>query len=81
VLSAERAAVQGKLKAAGIETLIHYPVPIPRQPALAPEQPDQCPVADRVCAEVFSLPLYPALPLEAVGEVAAVLSGSAVRLP
>ena len=81
VLSAERAAVQEKLQAAGIETLIHYPVPIPRQPALAPEQPDQCPVADRVCAEVFSLPLYPALPLEAVGQVAAVLSGSAVRLP
>ena len=42
----------------GIETLIHFPIPIPRQHGLATEQPAQCPVADRVCAEVFSLPLY-----------------------
>ena len=77
LLSPDRGAVQAKLKAAGIETLIHYPVPIPRQPALSQEKPDQCPVADRVCAEVFSLPLYPALPLDAVAEVAAVLSRSA----
>jgi dTDP-4-amino-4,6-dideoxygalactose transaminase len=45
----------------GIETLVHYPVPIPRQPALAPSDPRQCPVADRICAEVLSLPMYPAL--------------------
>jgi UDP-2-acetamido-2-deoxy-ribo-hexuluronate aminotransferase len=62
------------LSAAGVETLVHYPVPIPRQPALAAEQPDQCPVADRICSEVFSLPLYAALPLAAVTEVAEVLS-------
>ena len=30
----------------GIETLIHYPIPIPRQPALAGQQPAECPVAD-----------------------------------
>ena len=69
-----REAVQAKLKAAGIETLIHYPFPIPRQPAMAPDQPGQCPVADRICAEVFSLPLYPALPPEATLQVAAALS-------
>ena len=33
VLSGERDALQARLDAAGIETLIHYPVPIPRQPA------------------------------------------------
>ena len=43
-------ALQAHLAAAGIETLIHYPVPIPRQPALAAERPADCPVADRVCA-------------------------------
>lgn len=73
VLSPERDAVRAALKSAGIETLIHYPVPIPRQPALAPEQPADCPVADRVCSEVFSLPLYPSLPLDAVDRVAAAL--------
>jgi hypothetical protein len=56
------------LRARGlIETLIHYPVPIPRQPALASERPADCPVADRVCAEVLSLPLYPALPASRCG--------------
>jgi dTDP-4-amino-4,6-dideoxygalactose transaminase len=73
VLSADREALRERLGAAGIETLIHYPVPIPRQPALASEAPADCPVADRVCAQVFSLPLYPALPPDSVRKVAAAL--------
>jgi dTDP-4-amino-4,6-dideoxygalactose transaminase len=73
VLSPDREAVRARLGAAGIETLIHYPVPIPRQPALASEAPADCPVADRICAEVFSLPLYPALPAASVRQVAAAL--------
>jgi dTDP-3-amino-3,4,6-trideoxy-alpha-D-glucose transaminase len=73
ILTRERAALQAHLKARGIETLIHYPVPIPRQPALAREQPAQCPVADRVCDEVLSLPLHPGMSPEAVAEVASAL--------
>jgi dTDP-4-amino-4,6-dideoxygalactose transaminase len=73
ILSRDRAALQAHLKAQGIETLIHYPVPIPRQPALAPERPAQCPIADRVCNEVLSLPLHPGLTRDAVEEVAAAL--------
>jgi dTDP-4-amino-4,6-dideoxygalactose transaminase len=61
VLTTHRAAFQAHMTGCGVETLIHYPVPIPRQPALAPAQPAMCPVADRVCSEVVSLPLYPAL--------------------
>ena len=60
----------------GIETLIHYPVPIPRQPALATEDPAECPVADRVCGEVLSLPLYPDLPETAVTTVVEALAAS-----
>ena len=70
VLTPARDAMQRHLSASGIETLIHFPIPIPRQRALASEQPAQCPVADRVCAEVFSLPLYPSLPDSAVDRVA-----------
>lgn len=70
VLSAEREAVQSELKQTGVETLVHFPLPIPRQPALASESPAQCPVADRVCNEVFSLPLHPALSIDAVHHVA-----------
>ncbi len=74
VRSASRGAVQARLRAAGIETLIHYPVPIPRQPALASQQPADCPVANRICEEIFSLPLYPALPSDAIGRVADALA-------
>ncbi|HUE86730.1 MAG TPA: DegT/DnrJ/EryC1/StrS family aminotransferase [Vicinamibacterales bacterium] len=61
VLTPARDALQAHLTEAGVETLIHYPVPIPRQPALAATQPAECPAADRVCAEVVSLPMYPSL--------------------
>ncbi len=74
VRSTSRDALQARLKAAGIETLIHYPVPISRQPALAPERPADCPVADRVCAEILSLPLYPSLPADAITRVADALA-------
>lgn len=76
LLSGDREGVRGRLKEAGIETLIHYPVPIPRQPAVASEAPDNCPVADRVCEEVFSVPLYPALQPGAVDAVARALRGA-----
>ena len=59
------------LAASGIETLIHYPVAIPRQPALAAQSPAECPVAVRMCGEILSLPLHPALRDDEVDEIAA----------
>jgi dTDP-4-amino-4,6-dideoxygalactose transaminase len=70
VRSPGRDALREALARAGIETLIHYPIPISRQPALASESPAACPVADRVCREVFSLPLHPAMPEAHAVEVA-----------
>jgi dTDP-4-amino-4,6-dideoxygalactose transaminase len=70
VLSARRDALQAHLLAQGIETLIHYPVPIPQQPALASAQPADCPIANRVCGEVFSLPLYPKLSEASIAGIA-----------
>ena len=70
VLSTCRAALQSHLTECGIETLVHYPVPLFRQPAFASQDPAVCPVADRIAAEVVSLPLYPSLPAEAVSRVA-----------
>ena len=75
VRSAARSELQSHLAGRGIETLIHYPVPIPRQPALAAVAPAECcPVAHRVCEEVLSLPLYPALGENVVRDVAAAVS-------
>jgi dTDP-4-amino-4,6-dideoxygalactose transaminase len=61
VLSGHRDRLQRHLLECGVETLIHYPVPISRQPALAATMPGQCAVADRICAQVLSLPIYPSL--------------------
>ncbi|MFB3853311.1 MAG: DegT/DnrJ/EryC1/StrS family aminotransferase [Vicinamibacterales bacterium] len=61
VLTTRREELRGHLAAAGIETLIHYPVPVPRQPALSAMRPAVCPVADRICNQVLSLPLHPAI--------------------
>jgi dTDP-4-amino-4,6-dideoxygalactose transaminase len=73
VLSPRRDALQAALRAEGIETLIHYPVPIPRQPALQDQAPAVCPEADRVCARVFSLPMHPALSEDDVQTVSAAI--------
>jgi dTDP-4-amino-4,6-dideoxygalactose transaminase len=70
VLSERREQVRGALSTAGVETLVHYPIPIPHQPALAEAQPGSCPVVDRVCAQVFSLPLYPSLSTAAAHQAA-----------
>lgn len=61
---ADRAAVQERLRAAGIDTLIHYPVPPHLMPAYrdAGWRPGDFPVAERIAAEVLSLPLNPHLP-------------------
>jgi dTDP-4-amino-4,6-dideoxygalactose transaminase len=61
VLSERRDALQAALRAEGVETLIHYPVPIPSQPALRGQSPAACPEADRVCARTLSLPIHPGM--------------------
>jgi dTDP-4-amino-4,6-dideoxygalactose transaminase len=73
VLSERREALRGELQARGVETLIHYPVPIPRQPALAREQPADCPVADRVCRQIVSLPLHQGMTRDTVRTITAAL--------
>jgi dTDP-4-amino-4,6-dideoxygalactose transaminase len=69
----DRGALVESLAARGIETLIHYPVPIPRQPALSTAEPIDCPVAERACDEVLSLPLHPRLGDFDVDEVSAAI--------
>ena len=53
-----RSALQGKLKAAGIPTAVHYPVPLNKQPAVADRQA-RLPVGDEVAQQVLSLPMHP----------------------
>jgi dTDP-4-amino-4,6-dideoxygalactose transaminase len=58
---ANRTALQAALAAAGIETLIHYPVALADQPAFAAARRNECPVASRAVQELLSLPLHPRL--------------------
>ncbi len=59
----DRAAVQRHLEAAGIGTLIHYPVPIHQTPVYrdAGWRPGEFPLAERLAAEILSLPMNPHL--------------------
>ena len=74
LLTTRRDAFQAHCANHGVETLIHYPVPIPRQPALAAASPAMCAVADQICAEVVSLPMYPGLSDAQVAAVVAAVS-------
>jgi dTDP-4-amino-4,6-dideoxygalactose transaminase len=81
VLAVRRDDLQTCLRNRGIETLIHYPVPIPRQPALASFQHAPCPTADRICDQVLSLPLYPSLDPAAVDTIAAAVTAGCTQQP
>jgi dTDP-4-amino-4,6-dideoxygalactose transaminase len=61
IRSYDRDGLSTHLLAAGVETLIHYPVPLQEQPAFADLPARYCPVASLVAREVLSLPLHPRL--------------------
>ena len=58
-----RDQVQAKLKAEGIPTAVHYPIPLNKQPAVADEYA-VLPVGDAVAERVMSLPMHPYLNYE-----------------
>lgn len=64
-----RDAVQGALKAAGIPTAVHYPIPLNRQPAVA-DDGVSLPVGDAVAGRVMSLPMHPYMDEAAISRVA-----------
>lgn len=81
VRSPHRDALQSHLRDAGVDTLIHYPVALPDQPAFAAAREEQqresgsqappCPIAARAGRELLSLPLHPGLADADVSRVAA----------
>jgi len=58
---ARRDALQHHLKGRGVDTLVHYPISMTRQPAFEFTHPADCPRAVKACDEVLSLPLHPRL--------------------
>jgi len=70
-----RDEVQAALKAAGVETGIHYPIPLHEQPAYAHlgYKPEDLPVTHALAPRILSLPMYPELTDEQIHSVVDVL--------
>ncbi|MGJ7554236.1 DegT/DnrJ/EryC1/StrS family aminotransferase [Variovorax sp. RB3P1] len=70
-----RALVQERLNRVGVPTMIHYPIPLNKQPAVA-NTLVVLPVGDAVAADVLSLPMHPYLDLDSIKIIAGYLAGS-----
>jgi len=71
----DRDGLQAALTAEGIQTGIHYPVPVHLQPAYSDlgYGPGAFPQSEEAAKQVLSLPLYPELTPQAVAHVASVV--------
>jgi UDP-2-acetamido-2-deoxy-ribo-hexuluronate aminotransferase len=67
-----RDSIQSALKAAGIPTVVHYPLPLNRQPAVA-DGSAYLPHGDRAAELVLSLPMHPYMTDEQVSQIVAAL--------
>ena len=77
VRTGEREALRGRLTAAGVETMIHYPIAVHRSEAYADLgwKAGAFPVAERLAAEVLSLPIGPHLTAAQATAVIAAVAG------
>lgn len=67
----DRDRLRAELASTGIETGIHYPIPLHRQPVLQPlgYLPGAFPQTERLAACSLSLPMYPELPMDHLDRV------------
>jgi dTDP-4-amino-4,6-dideoxygalactose transaminase len=79
VRTSAREALQASLAAAGIGTLIHYPMPLNEQAAFAAYPIHACPVAAQATRELLSLPLHPGLSDSDVRMIASAVSNAESR--
>lgn len=70
---AERDAARQKLAAAGVQTMVYYPIPLHLQPVNKHSVAETFPYSEGAAREVLSLPMYPELtPAAQNGVIAAV---------
>jgi dTDP-4-amino-4,6-dideoxygalactose transaminase len=79
IRTANRAAWQDTLQAKGIQTNIHYPIPVHLLPAFADlgHRAGEFPHSERAANEVLSLPMFPELTRAQCEEVAEAVGGLA----
>lgn len=80
IRSKNRDALQSYLKDRGIGTAIHYPTPVHLQPFYnkSEDKRGKFPIAEKLCNEILSLPMYPELTEEQVEIVASEIVGMTV---
>jgi len=82
IRTASREALAQELNAQGVQTGIHYPIPVHLQKAYADSAygPGDFPHAERAAAEVLSLPMYPELTERQVRQVSESVLNAAVSV-
>lgn len=70
-----RDQVQERLKALGVPTAVHYPIPLNRQPAVKDEMAE-LPVGDAAASRVMSLPMHPYIDEAALHSIVFALNDS-----
>lgn len=68
-----REQVQERMRADGVPTVVHYPLPLAAQPAVA-DSTGSLPISDEAARTVLSLPMHPYMNDEAIDTVVAVLA-------
>jgi len=61
IRATRRDSLREHLDTCGIDTVVHYPRPLPDHPAFKSNTVVICPIAEQICREIVSLPLHPAL--------------------
>ena len=74
VETGSRTDLQDYLKDHGVQTLIHYPIPIHRTRAFAEFRKHDCPIAEEYAERILSLPMYPELETSQLEYIAGLLS-------
>jgi dTDP-4-amino-4,6-dideoxygalactose transaminase len=74
IRSPDRDALQSRLAADGIATLIHYPIPPHRSGAYRNLQFGPFPITDALSQSLLSLPIYPFMPEQDVDRVGSAIS-------
>ncbi|VAW71113.1 UDP-4-amino-4-deoxy-L-arabinose--oxoglutarate aminotransferase [hydrothermal vent metagenome] len=71
----QRDKLQQQLTLAGIETLVHYPIPIHQQSAYASFNHKSFPITEKIQSEVLSVPIGPCLQDQDVDNIIQTLNG------
>lgn len=77
LLARNREQLEAGLKARGVPTAVHYPIPLHQQPAYREYGVEaRLPVSEEVAAQVISLPMYPDLEARIQDQIAAAVLDS-----